>query len=136
MAPYFRFNIPCATTSTTTTTTTIQQYSITLYARQIAPTVDMDFHYSTDGGSTWNFVGTSISTFCSNVATISVPSGSNASVRIGSPTVLSTVYSSNRTTNSTTCPTWVATGSCEWPILTNANRNYAFTANSEETGTC
>lgn len=137
MAPYFRFNVPCGITTTTTTTTTILQYVITLYARQITPTISLDFHYSIDGGSSWNFVGTSIGTTCSSVANIFVPAGSSASVRIGSPTVLTTVYSSNRAANSTTCPTWnQGTSACEWPILTTANRNYAFTVDYQNSLAC
>lgn len=117
-------------------TTTIMA-NINIYAVQIAPTVAMDFHYSTDGGSTWNFVGVSIGTTCSNLTTITVPLNSNLSIRAGSNTVLSTVYSSNRAATAT-CPTWNSgTSACSWPLLTNqASRDYAFTVNQEQTIAC
>ena len=123
---------------TTTTTTTVALANINLYAVQIAPTVSLDFHYSTDGGSTWNFVGTTIGTSCSNVATLTFPIGTTLSVRAGSSTNINAVYSSNRVTNSTTCPTWDSLSSaCTWPILTNvANRDYAFTINTDQSIVC
>ena len=139
MAPYFRFNIPCATTSTTTTTTTVLQRTITVYARQIAPTTDLDLHYSTDGGSTWNFSnfgGSSISTTCAIVATFIVPNASSLNVRIGSDSSLSAIYSSNLVLG-TTCPAWDFDSSeCSWALNTLANRNYALTANQENSKTC
>jgi hypothetical protein len=123
---------------TTTTTTTVAQAAINIYARQIAPTALIDFHYSIDGGSTWNFVGTSVSETCTNVATITIPQGTNLVLRAGSNTNINTIYSSNRTNASTTCPTWDAgSDACTWPTLTNVpTRDVAFTINQEQTEAC
>ena len=117
--------------------TTTVMASINFYAVQIAPTVPLDFHYSTDGGLTWNFVGTSIGTTCANVATLRVPIGSDLQARIGSNSNINAVYTSNRATNSQTCPSYPPTGSCNWPVLTNvASRDYAWTVNQEQSGVC
>ena len=129
---------PTTTTSTTTTTTTEAQAQINVYARQIAPTYNLDFHYSTDGGSTWNFAGGSaLTTSCTQVLTITVAQGTDLRVRIGSDSNINTVYTSNRSADAN-CPTWDSgTSVCEWVLLTNiANRDYAFTANVEESGAC
>jgi hypothetical protein len=129
---------PTTTTSTTTTTTTVAQAQINVYATQVAPTSNLDFHYSTDGGSSWNFAGSSgITTSCSQVLIITVDQGSSLTVRIGSDSSLSSVYTSNRASG-TSCPTWNAgTSVCEWSLLTNlATRDYAFTVNVEESGVC
>jgi hypothetical protein len=124
--------------SGTTTTTTVAQAVIGLYAVQVAPTATIDFHYSTDGGSTWNFVGVSVSTSCSFLTNITVPQGTSLVLRAGSDSNINTVYSSNRAASSSTCPTWDAgSDACTWPILTNtANRNYAFTINQEQSEVC
>jgi hypothetical protein len=124
--------------SGTTTTTTVAQAAITIYARQIAPTTPLDFHYSTDGGSTWQFAGVSIGETCTNVTTITVPQGTSLVLRAGSPTNINAIYSSNRANASTTCPTWdTASDACTWPTLTNVpTRNVAFTINQEQSETC
>jgi hypothetical protein len=124
--------------SPATTTTTIPQAAINIYATQIAPTASIDFHYSTDNGSTWNFVGTSVGETCTNVATVTVPQGTSLVLRAGSNTNINTVYSSNRTNASSTCPTWDAgSDACTWPTLTNVpTRNVAFTINQEQTEAC
>lgn len=122
---------------TTTTTTTAALVTVNFYAIQIAPTVSLDFHYSTDGGSTWNFAGVSIGTSCALAMTVNIIQNSSYAVRIGSSTNINTVYSSNRAANTTTCPSWDSgTSACSWPILTTANRNYAFAVNQEQTIAC
>ena len=123
---------------TTTSTTTVAQAAINIYAIQIAPTATVDFHYSTDGGSIWNFVGVSVGTSCSYLTTITVAQGSSLILRAGSNSNINTVYSSNRAASSSTCPTWDAgSDACTWPILTNAaSRDYAFTINQEQTEAC
>jgi len=134
--PYFRFNASCATTSTTTTNTTILQITITVYARQISPTTNLDLHYSTDGGSTWNFNLSSISTTCAIVATFVVANGSSLNVRIGSDISLTTVYSSNLVLG-TSCPAYNSgTAQCSWALNTLANRTYALTADYQNTNAC
>jgi hypothetical protein len=122
----------------TTSTTTVAQAAITIYARQIAPTTPLDFHYSTDGGSTWNFVGVSIGETCSNLTTITVPQGTSLVLRAGSPSNINAIYSSNRANASSTCPTWDAgSDACTWPTLTNVPaRDVAFTVNQEQSETC
>jgi hypothetical protein len=121
-----------------TTTTTAAQAAITIYARQIAPTASIDFHYSTDGGSTWQFVGTSVGETCTNVATVTVPQGTSLVLRAGSSADINGVYSSTRTNASSTCPAWNTDfDACTWPTLTNVpTRDVAFTINQEQSATC
>lgn len=138
MAPYFRFNIPCATTSTTTTTTTLDLVTINLYADQEGVASNLDFHTSTDGGSTWNFVGASFNnTTCPGTPTVSFSVARNSSlmVRMGSTSNINAYYRSNRDT--TTCPAFNdASAQCEWSILTNANRTFYHTTNVQDSTGC
>jgi hypothetical protein len=125
-------------TDTTTTTTTVAQAAINIYATQIAPTASIDFHYSTDNGSTWNFVGTSVGTSCTNVATLTVPQGTSLVLRAGSSADINGVYSSTRANATSSCPAWNTDfDACTWPTLTNVpTRDVAFTINQEQSATC
>ena len=136
MAPYFRFNIPCATTSTTTTTTTLDLVTINIYAKQISPTYTLDFHYSIDGGSNWNFVGASFnSATCDFITSLSVARFSSLMLRMGSTSNINTVYRSNQ--DSTDCPSYNdATAQCEWTVSTTTNRSLYYTANVENSSVC
>ena len=129
---------PTTTTSTTTTTTTQDLVAINLYADQEGVAYNLDFHISTDGGSTWNFAGVSFNnTTCPGSPTLSfnVVRNSSLMVRMGSTTNINTYYRSNRDT--VTCPAF-ANGSaqCEWSILTNANRTFYHTTNVEDSSGC
>jgi len=89
------------TTSTTTTTTTQDLVTINLYAKQEGVAYNLDFHTSTDGGSTWNFAGTSFNnTTCPGSPTLSfqVLRNSSLTVRMGSTSDINIYYRSNRDT--------------------------------------
>jgi len=122
------------------TTTTVPQAAINIYARQLGITAPITFHYSTDNGSTWNFLldTPAVSDTCSNIATLTVPQGTSLVLRAGSPTNINAVYSSTRTNGSTVCPAWdTAADACTWPTQTNVpTRDVAFTVNQEQTELC
>ena len=118
--------------------TTVPQAAITIYARQIAPTASIDFHYSTDAGTTWNFVGVSVGETCSNLTTITVPQGTSLVLRAGSSADINGVYSSTRANATSSCPAWnTGADACTWPTLTNVPaRDVAFTINQEQSELC
>ena len=128
--------VPTTTTSTTTTTTTEDLVTITLYAQQAGVTYNLDFHTSTDGGSTWNFISAPFnSSTCDLITSFQVVRNSPLSVRVGSDSNINTYYPSNR--DITTCPTFNnGTAVCEWGINTSLNRTFYHTANVEDSGPC
>jgi len=121
---------------TTTTTTTQQFVTLTLYATQAGITYDLDFHYSTNGGLTWNFVGAPFnSSSCDFITSFSVVKNSSLTIRMGSNTDINVSYPSNRDT--VTCPSFDnGTANCNWSVLTNINRTFYHTANVEDSGAC
>ena len=130
---------PTTTTTSTTTTTTTQEFvSINLYANQEGVPYNLDFHTSTDGGSTWNFAGVSFNnTTCPGSATLSfsVVKNSSLMIRMGSTSDINVHYRSNRDT--VTCPSFVdGTAQCEWSVLTNINRTFYHTTNVEDSSGC
>jgi hypothetical protein len=132
--------IECLPAPVPTTTTTTQSFvNIDLYANQEGLPTDLDFHISTDGGSTWNFSGGApfSNTLCPGSATLSfsVVMNSSLSVRLGSDISINTYYRSNR--NAVTCPNFDdGTAQCEWPILTNTNRTFYFTTDYQNSSAC
>ena len=124
------------TTSTTTTTTTQDLVTITLYATQAGVTYNLDFHYSTDGGSTWNFIGAPFnSSTCDLITSFQVLRNSALSVRVGSSTDINVAYPSNRDT--VTCPAFNnGTAACPWGINTSTDRTFYHTADVENSGPC
>ena len=123
-------------TSTTTSTTTQDLVTITLYAQQAGVTYNLDFHYSTDGGSTWNFISAPFnSNTCDLITSFQVVRNSALSVRVGSSSDINVAYPSNRDT--VTCPAFNnGTAVCEWGINTSLNRTFYHTANVEDSGPC
>ena len=124
------------TTSTTTSTTTQNLVTISLNAKQSGVTYNLDFHTSTDGGSTWNFVGSSFnSSTCDFITSFQVVKNSSLMLRMGSDTDINIYYRSNQ--DSVTCPTFVdGTAQCEWTVLTNINRDLYYTTNVEDSSGC
>jgi len=124
------------TTSTSTTTTTQDLVTINLYAKQAGITYNLDFHYSTDGGSTWSFVGANFnSATCDFITSFQVLRFSSLMVRMGSTSDINVYYRSNQ--DSVTCPTFVdGTAQCEWTVSTNNNRTLYYTTNVEDSSPC
>jgi hypothetical protein len=127
------------TTSTTTTTTTVAQITVNLYANQEGLPSTLDFHISTDGGSTWNFVGASFNnTTCpgSPTATFNLDQNqANVQIRMGDPSNINVAYRTNRSTG--TCPAYNdGTANCAWPITTSANITYYLTADVQNGSGC
>jgi hypothetical protein len=127
----------CSSNPEQTTTTTSNSVNITLFARQENIPSDLDFHYSTNGGITWNITGNPFTEAgeCTQVVTLSLPQGSDLVVRIGSSTDVNVSYPSVRDT--TICPNFdPGNAICEWPISTIASRSFYFTVDVQNSNPC
>ena len=127
----------CASNPEQTTTTTSNSVNITLFARQNNIPSDLDFHFSTNGGLTWNITGNPFTEAgeCTQIVTLSVPQGSSLIVRIGSSTDVNVSYPSVRDT--TICPNFdPGNAACEWSIATNTTRSFYFTVDVQNSNPC
>jgi hypothetical protein len=127
----------CSSNPEQTTTTTSNSVNITLFARQENIPSDLDFHYSTNGGITWNITGNPFTEAgeCTQVVTLSLPQGSDLVVRIGSSTDVNVSYPSVRDT--TICPNFdPGNAICEWPISTIVSRSFYFTVDVQNSNPC
>jgi len=114
--------------------------TITIHARQVGITQDVDLHFSTDGGTTWDFAGATFnSSTCAQIyADAAVLKFSSLMFRFGSPTNINTFYRHNATfTVEETCPSYVdGEAICERTVSTNNNRRYNCTLNPQDSTGC
>ena len=119
--------------------------TLTIYAKQSGITQDVDLHFSTDGGTTWDFAGATFnSSTCAQIySDANILRFSSLMFRFGSPTDINVVYRHNATfTAEETCPTFIDFGGgenaaiCERTVSTNNNRRYNCTLNPQDSTGC